>query len=96
MEKRVSVSKDVSHRCEFSPYAEEHFSQSFTQSYISRKYKICYVVICKSANSTIRKWFISLEGIENLVNEQCISQANRIIEQFPELSFEDAYKTIEL
>ena len=75
--------------------ADEFFSKIFTKSYISRKHKICYAVVCKSASTTIRRWFVFLEGIADAVESQRRIQAHSIVKQFPELSLDDAYKTIE-
>ena len=77
-----------------SQKADANFARTFTRCWISGKHHLCYAIVPKSACSTLRRWFITLEGLDKAVDVERTLQAESKVKDFPELSFEEAFTSI--
>lgn len=76
------------------PQADANFARTFARCWISDKHNLCYAIVPKSACSTLRRWFIKLEGLHEAVDAERTLQAKSKVADFPELSFEEAFNSI--
>ena len=77
-----------------APQADANFVRTFARCLISDKHNLCYAIVPKSACSTLRRWFIHLEGLHEAVDAERTLQAKSKVADFPELSFEEAFTSI--
>lgn len=77
-------------------YIESCFVDNFKKSYISKKSKLCYMIVQKSACTTLRNWFVDLEGMRDRVEETRKRLASELVKKIPKMSFDEAVRSLHI